>query len=198
MTKKLFDSNSNVFHYIKINYLRKGIIKNGEKMVKKKITSVTQKMIEYFGNDVKRINHSLKVLSFAKIMVENLLLEKNTIDVTLYSALLHDIGIKEAEKKYSSSAGKYQEAEGPAIAEKILKELNIPLETINRVCYIIGSHHSYDKIDGVDFQILVESDFLVNIFEDDFNRDSIEHIYKRIFKTEEGKKLVEVMYLNKK
>ena len=32
-----------------------------------------------------------------------------------------------------------------------------------RVAYLIGHHHTYDKIEGMDYQILVEADFLVNI-----------------------------------
>ena len=161
----------------------------------KKIISVTQKMIEYFQNDVKRINHALKVTSFACIIAENYSLGKNTVDIILYSSLLHDIGIKEAIKKYGSSTAKYQEMEGPEIAGKLLKDLDIPHETINRVCYIVGNHHSYNKIDGIDFQILVEADFLVNIYEDEMSVDSIKNIYKRIFKTKEGKRLLDTMYL---
>ena len=36
--------------------------------------------------------------------------------MVLSAAYLHDIGIKEAERKYQSSAAPYQEQEGPAIA----------------------------------------------------------------------------------
>lgn len=160
------------------------------------ISSVREQMIEYFHNNVRRINHALKVFIFAQIISEKLDLDTQTKELIYYSALLHDIGIKEAEKKYKSSAGKYKEIEGPEIAEKILSDLNIPVETINRVCFIAGNHHSYNKIDGIDFQILVEADFLVNIYEDDVDINSIKNIYKRIFKTEEGKKLLKTMYLN--
>jgi len=41
---------------------------------------------------------------------------------------------------------------------------------------LIGNHHTYDKIDGIDFQILVEADFLVNIYEDEINKESIKSI----------------------
>ena len=50
-------------------------------------------------------------------------------------------------------------------------------------------------IDGIDFQILVEADFLVNIFEDSLGREAIESIGVRIFKTEGGKSLLKTMYL---
>ena len=61
--------------------------------------------------------------------------------------------------------------------------------------YIIGNHHSYSKIDGIDFQIVVESDFLVNIYEDEIGKSEIESIKNRIFKTKEGISILEIMYL---
>ncbi|URA09229.1 HD domain-containing protein [Thermospira aquatica] len=156
---------------------------------------VMEKMIAYFGNDVKRINHALKVYSFAYLIAENELQDFSQKEVVHFSGLLHDIGIKEAERKYHSNAGKYQEREGPKIAKKILKELFIAEKTIDRVCYIIGHHHTYEKIDGLDFQILVEADFLVNIFEDCLPKESIFNIKDKIFKTECSIKLLEKMYL---
>jgi hypothetical protein len=69
----------------------------------------------------------------------------------------------ESERKYSSSAAKYQEMEGPPIARDLLKEFNLGTEFIERICFLIGNHHTYNKIDDIDFQILVESDFIVNI-----------------------------------
>jgi uncharacterized protein len=165
-------------------------------MVGNTVISVTQKMIEYFQDDVLRINHALKVFNFAQIIAENLSLDNKTPEIIFYAAILHDIGIKKAEQKYNSSAGRYQEMEGPKIAGQILADLLIPVETINRVCFIIGNHHSYDKIDGTDFQVLVEADFLVNIFEDNMSIKTIKNINKRIFKTESGKKLLTTMYLS--
>lgn len=165
-------------------------------MVGNMLISITQKMIEYFQNDVLRINHALKVFNFAQIIAENLSLDNQTQKIIFYTAILHDIGIKKAEQKYNSSAGRYQEMEGPKIAGEILADLLIPVETINRVCFIIGNHHSYDKIDGTDFQVLVEADFLVNIFEDNMSIETIKNINKRIFKTESGKKLLTTMYLS--
>jgi HD superfamily phosphodiesterase len=160
------------------------------------IIPVMKKMIGYFQNDVQRINHALKVFDFTQIISADNSLDHKTREVIAYTAILHDIGIKEAENKYNSSHAKYQEMEGPSIARGILSELNISKETIDRVCFIIENHHSYKKIDGIDFQIIVEADFLVNILEEGMNKDSINNINKRIFKTESGKKLLETMYLN--
>jgi hypothetical protein len=59
---------------------------------------------------------------------------------------------------------------------------------------MIGNHHSYKNIDGLDFQILVEADFLVNIYEDNLDKGAIESIRKKIFKTATGLKILNSMY----
>jgi len=151
-------------------------------------------MIKYNCSDVKRINHALKVFAFAQFIG---IKENCSLDVQFiieYSSILHDIGIHEAEKIYNSSSGKYQEELGPDIAKKLIGHLNIPDVIKERVYYLIGNHHSYNKIDGIDFQVLVEADFLVNIFEDDIN--DIMGIKSKIFKTKTGLELLEGMYLN--
>jgi HD superfamily phosphodiesterase len=160
------------------------------------ITSVMEKMIGYFGNDTRRINHALKVFAFARIISSREQLDPETRKIVLYTALLHDIGIVEAERKYGSSTGKYQQIEGPPVARKILLDLGVAAPVIDRVCFITGNHHTYTKIDSVDFQILVEADFIVNIFEDDMAKEAAESIYTRIFKTDAGKGLMRTMYLD--
>ncbi|MEL7647553.1 MAG: HD domain-containing protein [Sedimentibacter sp.] len=153
-------------------------------------------MIEYFGTDVRRINHALKVYGYAKSMGELEKLPREEQEILEISAILHDIGIKEAERKYSSAAGMYQEIEGPPVAREILSKYTISDESKDRVCHLIGNHHSYSKIDGADFQILVEADFLVNIFEDDIQREQVEIIEQKYFKTKSGRKFIESMYMN--
>jgi HD superfamily phosphodiesterase len=152
-------------------------------------------MIRYFQHDAKRINHAMKVYSFAQTICCAEHIEDIQREIVELAAILHDIGIHEAEKKYQSTAGKYQELEGPPIARQILMARKIPTEMIERVCYLIGNHHSYTKIDNRDFQILVEADFLVNIFEDNLQITSIESIHKKYFKTSSGKEILTTMYL---
>ena len=157
-------------------------------------TQVLQSMIEYFDGDVRRINHALKVYSLAKVIGEAEGLNESELSILKYAAILHDIGIKEAERKYGSCAGSYQEQEGPPIAEAILKEHSLEGKTIERACFLIGNHHSYSKVDGVDFQILIEADFLVNIFEENLTTDAIRGIKEKIFRTSHGLMLLKSMY----
>ena len=157
-----------------------------------------KEMENYFGRDVKRINHARKVTKFA---LEILNAEKVTdpffFNTVLLSAVFHDIGIHEAERKYRSNSGKYQEIEGPPIARKILEKMDIDEDTIERVCYIIGGHHTESKMDKIDFKILWDSDLIVNLEEDGIysDKEKVAKIISKSFKTVEGKKLAEKLYL---
>ena len=66
---------------------------------------------------------------------------------------------------------------------------------MERVCFLVGHHHTYTAIDGVDYQALVEADFLVNIFEDGMERPAIEAVERQIFRTAVGKELLRTLYL---
>lgn len=158
------------------------------------IPEVIKRMIDYFADDIRRINHALKVYSFAKTIgtLEGLSYEQQFI--LELSAILHDIGIKEAERKYASTLGRYQEIEGPLVARDLLKTLAIPEIILNRVYYLIGHHHSYGSIDELDFLILVEADFLVNIDEDEMNQKQIINIYEKYFKTSTGQSIMKTCY----
>ena len=98
------------------------------------------------------------------------------------AAYTHDIGIRVAEEKYGKCDGKLQVQEGPIVAQKILSELGFENYMIERICYLIGHHHTYSNIDGMDYQILIEADFLVNLYEDKSNIFAIKSAYKKNIK----------------
>lgn len=152
-------------------------------------------MIEYYVGDPRRINHFLKVFALAKSIGENEGLSKEAQEVVDTASIVHDIGIKVAEEKYNSSSGKYQEIEGPALAEALLTKLGYKSSLIQEVCYLVGHHHTYNKIDSPAYQILVEADFLVNIDEDQLSIDQIKRIKEKIFRTNYGMKFLTEMYL---
>lgn len=154
-------------------------------------------MIDYYKGDARRVNHFMKVYAFAKAIGEEEGLESKAQNILEIAAIVHDIGIKLSEEKYNSSAGKYQEMEGPAEAEKLLMDLGIDNDIIERVCFLVGHHHTYKNIEGMDYQILVEADFIVNIYEDNESKESVRKVYDSIFKTVTGKKYMENIFLNK-
>lgn len=160
----------------------------------KKMGKVIEAMIEYYGTDLRRINHFLKVFSFAKTIGEGEHLDTNNQNLLEVSAIVHDIGIKQSELKYNSSAGRYQELEGPAEAEKLLLNIGYDSDFVEKVCYLVGHHHTYNQIDSMPYQILVEADFLVNLFEDGASVSAVKKAEEKIFKTSTGIKLLKKMY----
>lgn len=152
-------------------------------------------MIDYYSGDPKRIQHFLKVHQFAKLIGELEQLDSQTQEILEVAALVHDIGIKHSEEKYNSSAGKYQELEGPPEAEALLTPLGYPQAFVSRVCWLVGHHHTYDSIEQADHQILVEADFLVNAYEDHLSENAIRKVLSQVFRTETGSQLLRRMYL---
>ena len=157
---------------------------------------VLSRMVEYNAPDMMLINHAMKVYSFTQVICGGEKVDEDVQLIAGLSGILHDIGIREAERKYQSSAWNYQELEGPAIAKDLLQSIDISATTLDRVLYIIGNHHSYAKIDGIDFQILVEADFFVNIDEDGPKKRSRLELAKKVFSTATGKELLERLYGN--
>lgn len=158
------------------------------------IVKVLNGMVNYYQGDLRRINHFLKVYGFAKAIGELEGLAKQTREILEIAALTHDIGIKNCEIKYQSTAGSLQQKEGPPEARKLLNELHFDPAIIERVCWLIAYHHTYANINESDHQILVESDFLVNADEDQMAVDTILNVREKIFKTATGKSFLDHMY----
>ena len=142
----------------------------------------------------KRIQHFLKVHEFASYIGHMERLPEKTQRILETAAIVHDIGIKPAMEKYGSADGKYQQQEGCEKAEEMLKHLGYARDITARVSFLVGHHHTYTGIDGPDYQILVEADFLVNLFEDECDADAIKSAYTKVFRTETGKKVLRTMF----
>lgn len=155
---------------------------------------VTNAMIQYYEGNVRRINHFLKVYGFAKAIGELEGLDETTLEILELAALTHDIGIRNSEARYKSSAGYYQQIEGPPEAKEMLTELGFDQKLIERVCWLIAHHHTYRGISEIDHQVLVEADFLVNAYEGNLPEASIKAASERLFRTETGKAFLIKMY----
>jgi hypothetical protein len=163
--------------------------------------TLIERMKAYFGGDERRIEHALSVLAAARAVNA---VEKADPVVVEAAAVLHDIGIHEAERKYGSSAGNYQEIEGPPIARRILAELAeetgsvLTAERVEHVSAIIANHHSARDIDTLEFRIIWDSDWLVNI-PDEYDLNDIEKMREltaAVFKTETGRRIAGNLFFN--
>ncbi len=155
---------------------------------------LTARMRDTFGDDRRRIDHALKVLDHAEAIQHS---EQGDPLTVRAAAILHDIGIHEAERKQGSAAGRFQEIEGPPIARRIMEELDLDEKTIDHVCRIVGSHHSAKEIDTREFRIVWDADRLVNIAEEHAEKspDELARLIARVFKTDTGREMAESLFL---
>jgi hypothetical protein len=154
---------------------------------------VAIEMKKYFGKDFRRIGHATKVARYAEQIGKE---EKGNLAVILPAAYLHDIGIQEAERKYQSTAARYQEELGPPIARDILIKLGAREELIEEVCDIVGHHHHPRDEETLNYKVLYDADLIVNLEDSKGARpvaptkpEKMEEILKKSFLTERGRKL---------
>ncbi len=162
-----------------------------------KILQLKHAMIEYFGADPKRISHFLKVNEFAMIIAKSENLSEKQQFIVDVASVIHDIGIVNAEKKYGYNTGKLQEQEGESETKKMLQSLNFDSDIIDRVCFLVAHHHTFDSVDGIDYRILLEADMLVNLYEDECSQSATLASLKKVFKTKTGTQLCKSMFLGK-
>lgn len=121
---------------------------------------VATEMKGYFNTDSRRIDHASRVALYAERLAAA---EKGDFAAVIPAAYLHDIGIKEAERKHNSTAARYQHEEGPPIAREILERLSVAEELIAEVCDIVGHHHKPRSEESINFKVVYDADLIVNI-----------------------------------
>lgn len=159
------------------------------------IAKLMEKMIDFSEGNHHDINHFLKVWGYARTIGKQEGLDENTQLILEAAAIVHDIACPLCRAKYGSADGKHQEIEGYPLAKEILRDTGLDECQIERVAYLVGHHHTLDAIDGMDYQILIEADYLVNADESNYSADNIRNMHDKIFKTATGKRLLESMFI---
>lgn len=148
------------------------------------LAQLMRAMINYDSGDAPRIQHFVKVHNFAATIGVAEHLDEETQFILEAAAILHDIGIHPAEAKYGNCNGKAQEELGPDEARKLLTEVGgFTAAQIERICWLIGHHHTYNNVTTVDHRILLEADFLVNSFEAQLSTPSIIAFRNNVFRS---------------
>jgi len=158
------------------------------------VAAVRQLMEKYFGHDVRRIAHAHEVTGHAMNLLQYI--DADPL-LTLCACYLHDIGIPEAERKFGHCSGKLQEQEGPPVARMLLSDIPIDAELINRICELVGVHHTPKALDTPEFRILWDADALVNLAEvaEGKRPHEMEKIIDQSLVTEAGHRVACEIYL---
>ena len=158
------------------------------------VAEVIKKMVEYSKGDLHDINHFMKVYAYAKTIAEGENLSPEQQKLVEVTAVVHDIACPLCRVKYGNANGKHQEEESAVLIEAFFADSDLPKEFVDRVSYIVSHHHTITGIDGIDYQIMIEADYLVNADESNFSGNNVRHMLEKVFKTETGKFLLQSMY----
>ena len=158
------------------------------------VAEITKQMIDYSKGNRRDINHFLKVYAYAKTIGECEGLDPETQLTLEVAAIVHDIACPLCREKYGNTNGKYQEAEGMVLAAEFLKDAGLPQACLDRVVYLVGHHHTLTDVEGLDYQILLEADYLVNADEHGYSRENVENTLAEIFRTATGNALLRAVY----
>ena len=159
-----------------------------------RINQLYLKMIAFDRGQPDLIQHFPKVHAYAQLIAELEGIDAPAREVLDAAALVHAIGIPLCNEKYGSHPGPMQEKEGPPLARAMLSDLDFTKEEIDRVCALVGEHHTLSPSDGIDHQILLEADFLVNCFAHANGRDALLHTLNTVFATQAGKHIFTDMF----
>lgn len=162
------------------------------------VASAIEKMIVFYQGNLHDINHFLKVWAFAKTIGEQEGLDDQTQLTLELAAVVHDIACPLCRQKYGSTNGKYQELESPPLIEQFFAGLPVERQRVERISWLAAHHHTYTNVEGLDYQILLEADFLVNADENGVSRPAIESMRQSVFRTAAGIRLLDGMYLRAK
>lgn len=164
-------------------------------MTEKIVSEIMDEMIRNSEGNLHDIAHFMKVYAFSRTIGVNENLDEDTLVTLEITAILHDIACPLCRKKYGNTNGRNQEMESAPLVMAFLKKFDLPEEVKERITFLVSHHHTYTNVDGIDYQILLESDFLVNADESNMTRETIENARHGFFRTDAGIKLLEEIYL---
>ena len=159
------------------------------------VAEVVKKMVEYSKGDLHDINHFMKVYAYAKTIAEGENLSPEQQKLVEVTAVVHDIACPLCRQKYGNANGKYQELESPPLVEDFFAGMPVERDMAERISWLVAHHHTYTHVDGLDYQILLEADFLVNADEGGLVRAAIENMRQSVFRTGAGVRLLDSIYL---
>ena len=158
------------------------------------IPQLTEKMIAFSKGDIHDIDHFMKVWGYAKTIGELEALDEGTQFTLELAALTHDIACPLCREKYGSAIWAKQEEEGVPMVRDFLSDTALSPAIIDRVAYLVGHHHTLTGVEGADYQILLEADYMVNAAEKGLKKGEIAAFVAEHFRTKSGIALIKSIF----
>ena len=158
------------------------------------IPRLMEKMIAFSNGNIHDIDHFVRVWNYARTIGALEGLDADTQYVLEVAAIVHDIACPLCREKYGNTNGKRQEEEGAPMAAAFLEDSGMTAAQVERVSYLVGHHHTFAGIDGIDYQILIEADYIANATENGYSLNNVRNFAERMFKTAAGKRLLKSIF----
>lgn len=158
------------------------------------IAEIMKKMILVSDGNRHEISHFLKVYTYAKTIGELEGLDEETQYILEAAAIIHDIACPLCREKYGSCAGHLQEKESVPLVREFFEGTDVPEEVVERLAFLVSHHHTYEGVDGKDYRILLEADYLVNGDECKDDRETILKMREDCFRTPSATALLDSMF----
>ena len=158
------------------------------------VSQVMEKMIAFSDGNIHDIDHLIRVWTYAKTIGDLEGLDADTQYVLEVAAITHDIACPLCRRKYGNTNGKHQEEEGARMVRAFLSDCGMSTGQVNRVAYLVGHHHTFRGIDGIDYQILIEADYIANAAENGYSKENVTNFINKIMKTESGKRIARAVF----
>ena len=154
------------------------------------VSQIMERMLVFSDGNIHDIDHMIRVWTYAKTIGELEGLDAETQYILEIAAITHDIACPLCREKYGNTNGKHQEAEGAPLVRAFLADTGVSPAQIDRIAWLVSHHHSFSDIDGLDYQILLEADYIANASENGYSRENVMNFMEKVMKTENGKRLL--------
>ena len=158
------------------------------------IPCIMENMLAFSNGNIHDIDHLIRVWTYAKVIGELEGLDQQTQYILEIAAITHDIACPLCREKYGNTNGKHQETEGALMVRDFLTGIGLSKTLIDRVIFLVGHHHTFVGIDGMDYQILVEADYIANATENGYSKENVANFMTKIMKTQSGKRLLSTIF----
>ena len=158
------------------------------------VAKIIEKMIAFSNGNIHDIDHFIRVWTYAKTIGELEGLDPETQYILEIAAITHDIACPLCRQKYGNTDGKYQEVEGEPLVRNFLNDSGMTADQIDRVAYLVSHHHTLTDIDGMDYQILIEADYIVNAAESEYSKENIKGFINKVMQTNSGSMLARQIF----
>ena len=155
-----------------------------------RVARILEEMLRFSAGNLHDIDHLIRVWTYARTIGELEGLDGATQFVLEVAAITHDIACPLCREKYGNTNGKWQEEEGGPLVRNFLADAGLSAEQVDRVAYLVSHHHTYTDVDGIDYQILIEADYIVNASESGYSPENRKNFLEKHMKTESGKRLL--------